>query len=64
MGTLREVRDQQAEIRKSKLENGRKARRKQSFRFFQVAQLGVLDLAVNLGERLLAAHGQEGVAED
>jgi hypothetical protein len=24
----------------------------------------VLDLAVNLGERLLAAHGQEGVAED
>jgi hypothetical protein len=33
-------------------------------RFFQVAQLGVLDLAVNLGERLLAAHGQEGVAED
>ena len=31
--------------------------------FFQVLQLGMLDLAVDLGQRLFAAHGQHGVAE-
>ena len=32
-------------------------------RFFQVAQLGMLDLAIDLGQGFLAAHGQHGVAE-
>src|SRR5271163_955989 len=30
---------------------------------FQVGQLGVFDIAINLGERLFAAHGQHGMAE-
>ncbi len=29
----------------------------------EVPELGVLDLAVDLGERLFAAHGENGVAE-
>ena len=30
---------------------------------FQVLELGVLDLAIDLGQRLFAAHGQHGMAE-
>ena len=32
-------------------------------RALQVLELGMLDLAVDLGQALLAAHGQHGVAE-
>ena len=32
-------------------------------RALQVLELGVLDFAVDLGQALLAAHGQDGVAE-
>ncbi len=31
--------------------------------FLQVPQLGMFDFAVDLGKRLLAAHGQHGVSE-
>jgi hypothetical protein len=29
----------------------------------EVLELGVLDLAIDLGERFFAAHGEDGVAE-
>ena len=32
-------------------------------RFFQVAELGMLDLAIDLGHGLFAAHGQHGVTQ-
>ena len=32
-------------------------------RALQVLELGMLDLAIDLGQALLAAHGQDGVAE-
>ena len=32
-------------------------------RALQVLELGVLDLAIDLGQALLTAHGQDGVAE-
>ena len=32
-------------------------------RLLEVAQLGRLDLAVDLGQRLLAAHRQDGMAK-
>ena len=32
-------------------------------RALQVLQLGVLDFAIHLGQRFLAAHGQDGVPE-
>ena len=32
-------------------------------RLFQVGQFGMLDFAVHLGQRFLAAHGQDGMAQ-
>jgi hypothetical protein len=32
-------------------------------RFFQVGELGVLNLAIHLGHGFLAAHGEDGVSQ-